>query len=45
MQIVTKMADQASLCMPIAGAIKELVKDARRIKQTNPPDWTGRTSR
>jgi 3-hydroxyisobutyrate dehydrogenase-like beta-hydroxyacid dehydrogenase len=45
MQIVTKMADQASLCMPIAGAIKELVKDARRVKQTNPPDWTGRTSR
>jgi 3-hydroxyisobutyrate dehydrogenase-like beta-hydroxyacid dehydrogenase len=45
MQIVTKMVDQASLCMPAAGAIKELVKDARRIKQTNPPDWTGRTSR
>jgi hypothetical protein len=39
------MADHASLCMPIAGAIKGLVKEARRIKQTNPPDWTGRTSR
>jgi hypothetical protein len=28
--------------MPIAGAIKELVKDGRRIKQSNPPDWTGK---
>ena len=42
MQIVSKMADKAGLAMPIAGAIKELVKDGRRIKQTNPPDWTGR---
>jgi len=42
MQIVTRMADEARLCMPVAGAIKELVKDARRIKQTSPPDWTGR---
>ena len=41
MQIVSRMADQASLAMPIAGAIKELVKEGRRIKQTNPPDWTG----
>jgi 3-hydroxyisobutyrate dehydrogenase-like beta-hydroxyacid dehydrogenase len=41
MQIVSKMADKAGLAMPIAGAIKELVKDGRRIKQTNPPDWTG----
>jgi 3-hydroxyisobutyrate dehydrogenase len=45
MQIVSKMADQANLSMPIAGAIKELAKEARRIKQTNPPDWTGRASR
>jgi 3-hydroxyisobutyrate dehydrogenase len=42
MQIVAKMADKAGLAMPIAGAIKELVKDGRRIKQTNPPDWTGK---
>ena len=42
MQIVARMADKAGLAMPIAGAIKELVKDGRRIKQTNPPDWTGR---
>jgi 3-hydroxyisobutyrate dehydrogenase-like beta-hydroxyacid dehydrogenase len=42
MQIVSKMADKAGLAIPVAGAIKELVKDGRRIKQTNPPDWTGR---
>jgi 3-hydroxyisobutyrate dehydrogenase-like beta-hydroxyacid dehydrogenase len=42
MQIVSRMADKAGLSLPIAGAIKELVKDGRRIKQTNPPDWTGR---
>ncbi len=45
MQIVSKMADKAGLAMPIAGAIKELVKEGRRIKQTNPPDWTGRGSK
>ena len=42
MQIVARMADKAGLSMPIAGAIKELVKDGRRIKQSNPPDWTGK---
>ena len=42
MQIVSKMADAAGLSMPIAGAIKELVKEGRRIKQGTPPDWTGR---
>jgi hypothetical protein len=36
------MADKVGLPMPIAGAIKELVKDGRRIKTTNPP--TGRKS-
>ena len=45
MQIVAKMADKAGLSMPVAGAIKELVKDGRRIKQTNPPDWTGKGSK
>jgi 3-hydroxyisobutyrate dehydrogenase-like beta-hydroxyacid dehydrogenase len=45
MQIVARMADQAGLAMPIAGAIRELVKDGRRIKQTNPPDWTGRRTK
>ncbi len=45
MQIVARMADHAGLSMPIAGAIKELVKDGRRIKTTNPPDWTGHGGR
>jgi 3-hydroxyisobutyrate dehydrogenase-like beta-hydroxyacid dehydrogenase len=40
MQIVSKMADQAGLSLPITGAVKELVKEARRIKATNPPRWT-----
>lgn len=40
MQIVLKMADQAGLSLPITGAVKELVKDARRIKAANPPKWT-----
>jgi 3-hydroxyisobutyrate dehydrogenase-like beta-hydroxyacid dehydrogenase len=44
MQIVSRMADKAGLAMPIAGAVKELVKEGRRIKKTNPPDWTGRNS-
>jgi 3-hydroxyisobutyrate dehydrogenase-like beta-hydroxyacid dehydrogenase len=42
MQIVMQMADKAGLSLPVAGATKELVKEGRRIKQTNPPDWTGR---
>src|SRR5215211_8790909 len=41
MQIVSRMADQAGLALPITGAVKELVKEARRIKATNPPRWTG----
>jgi 3-hydroxyisobutyrate dehydrogenase len=40
MQIVSKMADQAGLSVPVTGAVKELVKDAKRIKATNPPKWT-----
>jgi 3-hydroxyisobutyrate dehydrogenase len=42
MQIISKMADKAGLSLPIAGAVKELVKESRRIKYNNPPDWTGR---
>jgi 3-hydroxyisobutyrate dehydrogenase-like beta-hydroxyacid dehydrogenase len=42
MQIVAEMTDKAGLSLPITGAIKELVKDARRIKASNPPRWTGR---
>jgi len=45
MQIVMQMADKAGLSLPIAGAVKELVKEGRRTKQANPPDWTGRKSR
>lgn len=42
MQIVAQMTDLAGLSLPVTGAIKELVKDARRIKASNPPDWTGK---
>ena len=41
MQIVADLTDKAGLSLPITGAIKELVKDARRIKATNAPKWTG----
>jgi len=41
MQIVADMTDRAGLSLPITGAIKELVKDARRIKATSAPRWTG----
>ena len=40
MQIVSKMADKAGLSLPVTGAVKELVKEAKRIKATNPPKWT-----
>jgi 3-hydroxyisobutyrate dehydrogenase len=40
MQIVSQMTDQAGLALPLTGAVKELVKEARRIKATNPPKWT-----
>jgi len=42
MQIVSKMTDEAGLSLPLTGAIREMVKDARRIKAANPPAWTGR---
>jgi 3-hydroxyisobutyrate dehydrogenase/2-hydroxy-3-oxopropionate reductase len=42
MQIVSQMTDAAGLSLPITGAIKELVKDARKIKATSAPDWTGK---
>ncbi len=41
MQVVAEMTDKAGLSLPITGAVKELVKDARRVKAANPPDWTG----
>ena len=42
MQIVSQMCDAAGLSLPVTGAIKELVKDARKIKATSAPDWTGK---
>jgi 3-hydroxyisobutyrate dehydrogenase len=42
MQIVAKMTDKAGLSLPITGAIKELVKDARRVKAASAPAWTGK---
>src|SRR5262245_14814125 len=42
MQVVAEMADKAGLSLPVTGAVKELVKDARRIKASNPPNWTGK---
>ena len=42
MQIVSKMTDQAGLSLPITGAVKELVKEARRVKAANPPNWSGK---
>jgi 3-hydroxyisobutyrate dehydrogenase len=41
MQVVAEMTDKAGLSLPITGAVKELVKEARRIKASNAPDWTG----
>ena len=40
MQIVAAMADEAGLSLPIAGSIRELVKQARRTKAEKPPPWT-----
>jgi 3-hydroxyisobutyrate dehydrogenase len=42
MQIVADMTDKAGLALPVTGAVKELVKDARRIKAGNAPRWTGK---
>jgi 3-hydroxyisobutyrate dehydrogenase/2-hydroxy-3-oxopropionate reductase len=42
MQIVSQMTDGAGLSLPLTGAIREMVKDARRIKATDAPAWTGK---
>jgi len=42
MQLVAQMTDAAGLSLPLAGAVKELVKDARRVKTNGAPDWTGK---
>ena len=41
MQMMEKLMDGENMTLPLAGLIKELVKDGRKIKATNPPDWTG----
>ncbi|HXQ84751.1 MAG TPA: NAD(P)-dependent oxidoreductase [Xanthobacteraceae bacterium] len=41
MQIVADMTDKAGLSLPLTGAIREVVKEARRVKASNPPNWTG----
>jgi len=42
MQVVSAMSDKAGLTLPITGMVKELVKEARRIKRESPPPWTGK---
>lgn len=42
MQVVSAMADKAGLTLPMTGMVKEMVKEARRIKRQNPPSWTGK---
>ena len=43
MQVVSAMSDKAGLTLPVTGMVKELVKEARRIKRENPPPWTDET--
>ncbi len=40
MQMMERPADSENMTFPLAGLIKELVKDGRKI-MTNPPDWSG----
>jgi 3-hydroxyisobutyrate dehydrogenase/2-hydroxy-3-oxopropionate reductase len=43
MQIVSQMADKVGLSMPMAGAVREMVKEARRLKASpQAPAWTGK---
>ena len=41
MQMLEKLSDGAEMTLPLAGLIKELVKEGRKIKADAPPDWTG----
>jgi 3-hydroxyisobutyrate dehydrogenase-like beta-hydroxyacid dehydrogenase len=44
MQIVSQMADKAGVSMPMSGAVREMVKEARRLKASpQAPNWTGKT--
>jgi 3-hydroxyisobutyrate dehydrogenase-like beta-hydroxyacid dehydrogenase len=42
MQVVAQMAAAAGLSLPLAGAAKDLVEDARHVKSNGGPDWTGK---
>lgn len=42
MQVVSQMSDKANLALPMTGMVKELVKEAKRVKRENPPPWTGK---
>jgi 3-hydroxyisobutyrate dehydrogenase/2-hydroxy-3-oxopropionate reductase len=43
MQIVSQMADKAGVSMPMSGAVREMVKEARRLKASpQAPNWTGK---
>ena len=45
MQIVADLTDKAGLSLPVTGMVRELVKDARKLKATpDAPDWTGKKS-
>lgn len=41
MQMMEKLMDKEKQAFPLASLIKELVKDGRNIKASNPPDWSG----
>ena len=41
MQMMEKLMDKENQSSPLASLIKELVKDGRSIKASNPPDWSG----
>ena len=42
MQVVAEMTDKAGLSVISVTTCMKLVKEARRIKATNPPNWTGK---
>jgi 3-hydroxyisobutyrate dehydrogenase len=42
MQIVSQMAEQAGLALPLTGTVRDLVEEARQTKAKNPPKWTGK---
>ena len=41
MQMMEKLMDGANRSFPLAGLVKELVKDGRAIKANDPPNWSG----